>query len=68
MQERREEKVCYYCDEKYEPSHKCKRKQNFLLNSHESEVEVTCEAKNNIKEDDLVVSIKQYLVQHLIKP
>ena len=57
MQERWGKILCYYCDEKYESGHKCKRKQNFLLDGHESEVEEICEAENNIKKDDLVVSI-----------
>ena len=42
MQERQEKRYCYYC---YELGHKCKRKQIFLLNGHESEVEATCEVK-----------------------
>ena len=42
MQERQEKRYCYYC---YEPGHKCKRKQIFLLAGHESEVEATCEVK-----------------------
>ena len=48
----REKRLCYYCDEKHEPGHKCKRKQIFLLDGHESEVDVTCEVENNIKEDE----------------
>ena len=32
MQERREKKkLCYYCDEKYEHGHVCKRKHIYLL-------------------------------------
>ena len=57
MQKIRDKRLCYYCDEKYEPSHKCKMKQNFLLDGHENEVEATCKAENNIMEDDLMVSI-----------
>ena len=35
MQARREKKLCYYCDEKYEPGHKCKRRQIYLLEGEE---------------------------------
>ena len=30
MQERRNKRLCKYCDEKYEPGHKCRR-QIYLL-------------------------------------
>ncbi|KAL6327250.1 hypothetical protein AAG906_016677 [Vitis piasezkii] len=43
MQKIRDKRLCYYCNEKYEPSHKLK---------------ATCKAENNIREDNLVVSIK----------
>ena len=29
----------------YEPGHKCKRKQFFILDGHKSEVEATCEVE-----------------------
>ena len=32
---RREKKLSYYCDEKYEPRHKCKRRQIYLLEGEE---------------------------------
>ena len=35
MQDRKEKKVCYYCDEKYEPRHKCERRQIYLLEGNE---------------------------------
>ena len=35
MQARREKKLCYYCEEKYEPRHKCKRGQIYLLEGEE---------------------------------
>ena len=47
----------FYCDEKYEFDHKCKRKQIFLLDGNESEGKTTCEVENDIKEDDPMVSI-----------
>ena len=31
MRARREKKLCYYCDEKYELGHKCKRRQIYFL-------------------------------------
>ncbi|KAA8532322.1 hypothetical protein F0562_032355 [Nyssa sinensis] len=31
MQKRRENKLCYYCDEKYYPGHKCSRPRIFLI-------------------------------------
>jgi hypothetical protein len=37
MQERRENKLCYYCDERYEPGHKCKRRHIYLLEGEELE-------------------------------
>ena len=46
---RDEKKFCYYCDEKYEPGYKCKKRQFFLLNGHKSEGKATSEAKNDIK-------------------
>ena len=50
-------RLYYYCDEKYEPHHKCKKKQTFLLDGYEKKMEMTCEVENNIRDDDLVVSI-----------
>ena len=47
----------FYCDEKYESNHKCKRKQFFLLDGDESEGKTTCEVENDIKEDGPMVSI-----------
>ena len=35
LQARREKKLCYYCDEKYELGHKCKRRQIYLLEGEE---------------------------------
>ncbi|KAK9225706.1 hypothetical protein WN943_010750 [Citrus x changshan-huyou] len=37
MQERQEKKLCYYCDEKYEPGCKCKKRQIFLLEGDEGD-------------------------------
>ena len=34
-----------------------KRKKKILLDGHDSEVEATCEVENNVRNDDLVVSI-----------
>ena len=56
-EKRKKKRLCYYCNEKYEPDHKCKRKQIFLLDGDESEEKATCEVENDIKEDDLVVSL-----------
>ena len=53
----RKKRLCYYYEEKYELGHKCKKKQNFLLDGHDNEVEATCEVENNVRNDDLVVSI-----------
>ena len=35
MQDRKEKKLCYYCDKKYEPRHKCERRQIYLLEGKE---------------------------------
>lgn len=37
MRERQEKKLCYYCDEKYEPGRKCKKRQIFLLEGDEGD-------------------------------
>ena len=35
MQDKKEKKLCYYCDEKYEPRHKCEMRQIYLLEGKE---------------------------------
>ncbi|ESR55507.1 hypothetical protein CICLE_v10023331mg, partial [Citrus x clementina] len=37
MQEKRAKKLCYYCDEKFEPGHKCKQRQIYLLEGEDDE-------------------------------
>ena len=49
MQARREKKLCYYCDEKYEPGHKCKRRQIYFL---EGEKEGETSGENDKLEED----------------
>ncbi|KAH9733790.1 hypothetical protein KPL71_017135 [Citrus sinensis] len=44
MQVRREKKLCYYYDEKYEPGHVCKHKHIYLLQGGDSEGEEPNEA------------------------
>lgn len=39
MQKRREKGLCFNCDEKFTPGHKCKTKQAFLIDPGESESE-----------------------------
>ena len=57
MQERREKKALLLLWWEVWTGHKSKRKQFFLLDGHESEVEATCEAENNIRLDDFMVSM-----------
>lgn len=54
MQERRDKKLCYYCDEKYEPGHKCKKRQIFLLEGEESEDTID---ENSTETKDPIVSV-----------
>ena len=46
---RREKKLRYYCDKKYEPRHKCNRRQIYLL---EGEEEGETIGENNKLEED----------------
>lgn len=39
MQERRDKKLCYYCNEKYEPGHKCTKRQIYLQEGEELDEE-----------------------------
>lgn len=61
-------RLCYYYDWKYKLGHKCKRKQNFLLDGDESEGKAISEAENDIKEDILWFQSIQYFLQLLIRP
>lgn len=60
IQERRKKGLCYTCDERYEPSHKCKRL--FLLDSYSSEwlEEVHAEVGNEqeVLEPKLKISLR----------
>jgi hypothetical protein len=40
MQERRENGLCYYCDEKYQPGHKCNRPRLYVVEGIEWEEKV----------------------------
>lgn len=48
--------------------HKCKREQNCMLDSDESEGKTIGEAENDIKEDILWFQPMQYFVQLFIRP
>lgn len=37
MQERREKGICYFCDDKYQPGHRCNRPKLYLLEGQELE-------------------------------
>lgn len=39
MQERKEKDLCYYCDDKYQPGHRCNRPKIYLLEGMELESE-----------------------------
>lgn len=41
MQTRREQGLCFNCDEKFTPGHRCKSKQAYLIEPVESEGEET---------------------------
>ncbi|KAH9699109.1 hypothetical protein KPL71_024219 [Citrus sinensis] len=57
MQERRANKLCYYCDEKFEPGHKCKQRQIYLLEG-EDDAELSDEGnKIGDDEEDHLVSL-----------
>ena len=68
IQDRWDKSLCYYCDERYEPSHKYKRKQIFLLDGHESKVEAIVKLKIISRRMILWFQSMQYLVHHFIKP
>lgn len=40
MQERQDKSFCYYCRENFEPGHKCKKDQIYLLVGDNNEQEV----------------------------
>ena len=50
MHERRAKKLCYYCDEKFDPGHKCKQQQIYLL--EEKDDEELSDEGNKIKDDE----------------
>ncbi|KAH9692146.1 hypothetical protein KPL70_016314 [Citrus sinensis] len=57
MQERRAKKLCYYCDEKFEPRHKFKQRQIYLLEGEDDE-ELSDEGnKIGDDEEDHLVSL-----------
>ena len=53
MQARREKGLCFNCDEKFAPGHKCKLQQAFLIEVVE-EFEVGCELISDDKEEECV--------------
>ena len=57
MQAKRDKRLCYYYNEKYEPMHKCKRRQIYFLEGEEEEE--TNEESHKIKEEEekLLVSV-----------
>ncbi|KAH9735939.1 hypothetical protein KPL71_017914 [Citrus sinensis] len=57
MQVRREKKLCYYCDEKYEPGHVCKQKHIYLLQGEDSEGEEPNEADKVEGKEESQVSL-----------
>ena len=48
MQERIEKGLCYFCDEKYHPGHKCSRPKLYLLEGMEFERE----GEENLEEEE----------------
>lgn len=51
MQERRENSLCYYCDEKFHTDHKCTRPKLFLLEG----IEVGQSEEKDLKEAKLAI-------------
>lgn len=57
MQERREKKLCYYCDKKYEPGHVCRQKHIYLLQGEDNEGEEPNKAKKVEGKEESQVSL-----------
>ncbi|TXG52800.1 hypothetical protein EZV62_021969 [Acer yangbiense] len=53
MQEMREKKLCYYCDEKNEPRHKCKKKHIYVLEWEE--LEANYEEEEDAENDEELI-------------
>lgn len=54
LQKRREKGLCFNCDEKFTPGHKCKGRQAFLIEPMESSEE---EIETPVEGDDMEVSV-----------
>lgn len=57
MQKRREKGLCFNCDEKFVPGHKCKTKQAFLIELNVSDNEDTEESTSDSQQETAEISV-----------
>lgn len=57
MQKRREKGLCFNCDEKFIPGHKCKTRQSFLIDAGDSEEEDATDKEDGQNESHTEISV-----------